>query len=234
MSQPKYPRNFKFVGGPSRKRRRANPSAGNAESPSTNNVQKMMQPVFAVQLGATANSNSESNDGYSGPGHAARNLNAATVTRPSETSIADEPPVPPAAVIQDWSTSIGQQMASDALEAALLYNDPFSLSGARFQLASPSGLGLDSGAAFDISLDTLEDCASGDHGPLVTDDLLWDGSSNSTEDILRESGPELEGHVSTSGDISDTLYGLFTQCKIALTLDAQGELDAQITKVAGR
>jgi len=233
MSQPKHPRKFKFVGGPSRKRRRcANPSAGDDESTSTNNVQKMMQPVFAVQNTANNPSNPEGNDGYAAPDAASGNVDAATTTRPSVTSLINEPSVPPTALLQDRSTFIGQQMATDALEAALSYDDPFNLSGARFHLATSTNIDLDNDAAFDISLSSPEDCVSVGHRPPVTDDLPWEGSSDSTEDILRETGPELEDHVSISGDISDTLYGLFAQCKTALARELEEAFDARPTDIA--
>ncbi|KAF2096212.1 hypothetical protein NA57DRAFT_78980 [Rhizodiscina lignyota] len=234
MSQPKLPRTFKFVGGPSRKRRRCAPSTTrHAESTSpqpmsvvkaaaaTNDMRRLMQLVSTVHTESHASSSPEGNDGCAAPSAAFQNEDVTTTRTPIATSFTDEPQIMPTTVVHpptdilesllDWPASTGLTMATDALGPALDFNDPLPLFGAPFHLTTSPTLGHTSMAAPEHSLDRSQEHLPGDQGHPIIEDISSEDSPNSTGGILRDIDPKLDDHSSIPVNISDNFYRLFAQ-----------------------
>jgi hypothetical protein len=219
MSQPQRKFNFKFVGGPSRKRRRRAPPAVREAEPlppqtwATAATTTGMQPVFSIHDESYVNSSPEGSDSCNAPGHDFRNGNTAITTR-SRPAFTSNPQVPLASLVPpanevlesllEWPTS-NLLTATDAVGSAVEFNDPFSLFDASQTFAS--------GAVPRPTLDGFEEYFAEDQGASVIDDVPSEASVNSIEDSLRDIDPELEDHRSVRGNIGDNFSQLFAQCR---------------------
>lgn len=254
MPEPKFPRKFKFVGGPSRKRRRlAPPAAGETRStlphPTsvvtaatvTNDTQRFMLPISTLHAGSSVHSSPDGNDGYVGPGTAPSDEDAVTTTtQPVVTSFANEHQVLPATVLPQatevfesllgWPASSDLSMATGVLGSAVEFNDPFSLFGAPFNLATSPGIGLTNGAAHESPLDSSREYLPRNQGPSA---MSPEGFPKSTEHISGETDPELGDRRSIPRSIGDNIHRLFAQCKSEDALvPLEGESEVRATDAA--
>lgn len=212
MSQPKFPRKFKFVGGPSRRRRRhaAPPRQG---EPASNNIQRSMQSVSVLHPGSNPTTGSERNKDFATSTLTSRNSSGAI---PAAASVADEAQVP-SATVQPHPTDVVESLlywpSSDTFESSLDMNDPLSLFGAPFHLATDPGLVFSSGAAPEHSLDNAEEDSQGDQLPSIVEDFLRENQLHFTEDISKNTSHELDYHRPIPGNSTDSFCRLFAQCK---------------------
>lgn len=200
MSQPDVPRKFKFVGGPSRKRRQCAASAPREAKRSARGP----TPV--------SSSNDEAAD---------TTVQGATFCADATHAVLATVQTPSTDVLESllgWPPSTELLMGTDAGVSTISFNDPVSQSGASFHLATSSHLCFDSGAALNSTLDKSGEYLPGDQCPPGTEEIPSEGSSSSIEDIWREIGPELENSDSIPINTADTFGRLFSQCKLAEAL----------------
>lgn len=218
MSEPKAPLKFKFVGGPSRKRRRCAPpstskaasrptqarSGGPALGPSNSASTHSWRHHYARQApskttGADSTANVASSQAGSPDG-------------PACTTAAANAPPPASELFEsllDWLPSADMSTNANPVLPGLELNDPSNLMGFPFDLPTFPSPSLNSNAVHRPPLvDRLGRCLSGDQRASTPD-----RSSHPSEDIDRETRQETEDPKSIPGTISDTTNRLFTQCK---------------------
>ncbi|KAL6694302.1 hypothetical protein J3F84DRAFT_379086 [Trichoderma pleuroticola] len=210
MSPSEIPRKFTFVGGPSSKRRRgAPPTSPSSQSMSMvmmtkaatatkpDGVQIVSQPTSTIHEKPHTNSSPESNnsDNASGSvsGHDAAIANVASV----QTTFAVESQDPPTIALPSRFEFVGPQLGWQVVGDTFEFNDPFSLFGAPFNLPTSSDQGLTSDMPVRSSTDSSGRHIIQGQDPSFTSvrkNVPLEDSSESTEDVERDLGPETEGY----------------------------------------
>lgn len=237
MSQPKLPRRFKFVGGPSRKRRRCTAphsvpetelsqqtltqktAATRATATATttkNNTEGVIQPNTNAQFEMNTNSSPRDNSTCNAAiGAASGDYEIGTRRMPASMSFINETHIPLTAEAPEslWyrPAVTGQSTTEDILEA-LEFHDSATLFGAMFQQPTSPPFSLANGETPEPSFHSAQRYVLGDNLSVI-ENIPSDGSSNSTEDIEREAGSELDDDSSIPKYLGDDCSSLFAQCK---------------------
>jgi hypothetical protein len=184
----------------------------------TNNTEDFIQPETWSQIEMNTNSSPRDNNTYNvAIGAASVDDDVATRRMPASKSFMNETHIPPAAEVLEsllnWPEATGQSTTTDILGPALEFHDSFTLFSAQFQLPTSPLFSLASGETPEPSLENSERYILGDHNLSVSENIPSEGSPNSTEDIEREVGSELEDRSSIPRNLSDNCFSLFAQCK---------------------